>query len=147
MDLENSIIEQAFAILTSRLHKATISVSSPQLVEQYLLHKLISEEREIFGALWLNVKNRIIACEDLALGSLTKAAVYPREVVKSALKHNAAGVVFFHNHPSGDAAPSQADKTLTAQLKKTLELVDTRVLDHIIIAGTQTYSFATNYII
>ena len=106
MNAENRIVEKAFAILTSRLREATISFSSATLVERYLLHKLILEEREIFGALWLDVKNRLIASEDIALGSLNHAQIYPREILKSALKHNAAKVIFFHNHPSGELTPS-----------------------------------------
>jgi DNA repair protein RadC len=142
MDVENRIVEKAFAILTSRLREATISVSSATLVERYLLHKLILEEREIFGALWLDVKNRLIASEDIALGSLNHAHIYPREIVKSALKHNAAKVIFFHNHPSGELTPSLNDRLMTANMKKILNLIDVRLEDHIIVAGKQTRSFA-----
>lgn len=139
--VENCIIKKAFSILTSRLRKATISVSNSNAVEQYLLHKLMLEEREIFGALWLDTKNRVIACQELAWGSLTNVCVHPREVVKSALKHNAASVILFHNHPSGDTTPSETDKVLTVDLKMTLALVDVRVLDHFIIGGAQAWSF------
>lgn len=142
MNEENRIIERAFAILMSRLRQATISVSSPRLVENYLLHKLILEEREIFGVLWLDVKNRLIACEDIALGTINQVHIFPREVLKSALKHNAAKVIFFHNHPAGDTTPSHTDKIMTSNMKQLLNLIDVRLVDHIIVAGTKTRSFA-----
>jgi len=142
MNVENRIIEKAFAILTSRLREATISISSSELLKSYLLHKLILEEREIFGALWLDVKNRLIACEEITFGTLTRVPVYPREILKSALKHNAAKVIFFHNHPSGDVDPSHRDKLMTTNMKELLNLIDVQLEDHIIVAGTQTRSFA-----
>jgi DNA repair protein RadC len=142
MDEENDIIEKAFAILTSRLREATISVSSSTLVENYLLHKLILEEREIFGALWLDVKNRLIATENIALGTLHQVQIFPREVLKSALKFNAANVIFFHNHPSGDSLPSHTDMVVTSNLKRLLDLIDVRLVDHIIVAGANARSFA-----
>ena len=140
--IENWIIKKSFAILTSRLRDATISISSSALAERYLLHKLILEEREIFGALWLDVKNRLIDCEEIALGTLTQARVFPREILKSALKHNAAKVIFFHNHPTGDVMPSPKDKLITSEMKQLLKLIDVRLEDHIIVAGTQARSFA-----
>jgi len=142
MILDNFVIERAFAILTRRLKAGTVSVSNPDLVEKYLLHKLISEEREIFGALWLDVKNRVIGIEDIALGSISTANIYPREIVKSALKHNAASAIFYHNHPSGEPVPSEADKVMTANMKKLLRMMDVRLLDHIIVSGTKTRSLA-----
>jgi len=144
MNVENWIIEKAFAILTSRLRDATISISSSALAERYLLHKLILEEREIFGALWLDVKSRLIDCEEIALGTLTQAQVFPREILKSALKHNAAKVIFFHNHPTGDVMPSPKDKLMTSEMKQLLKLIDVKLEDHIIVAGTQTRSFSRN---
>jgi DNA repair protein RadC len=142
MIFENFVIERALAILTRRLKAGTVSVANPDLAEEYLLHKLILEEREIFGALWLDVKNRLIGIEDIALGSINTVNVYPREVVKSAMRHNAANVIFYHNHPSGEPVPSEADKVMTANMKKLLRLVDVRLLDHIIISGTKTRSLA-----
>ncbi len=141
---ENKIIEQSFAILSGRLRETTISISSPTLVERYLLHKLILEEREIFGALWLDVKSRLIECEEIALGTLTQAQVFPREILKSALKHNAAKVIFFHNHPTGDVMPSPKDKLMTSEMKQLLKIIGVRLEDHIIVAGTQTRSFVRN---
>ena len=142
MNEENEIIEKAFAILTSRLREATISVSSSKAAESYLLHKLILEEREIFGALWLDIKYRLIASEDIAAGTINQTKIYPREILKSALKHNAANVIFFHNHPTGDSMPSERDRLMTVNMKQVLKLIDVRLIDHIIVAGTQTRSFA-----
>jgi len=87
-------------------------------------------------------QHRVIAAEELFRGTLTQTSVYPREVVKCALKHNAAAVIFAHNHPSGVAEPSHADEILTRSLKSALALVDIQVLDHFIVAGTRTMSFA-----
>ncbi len=107
-----------------------------------MLHKLILEEREVFGALWLDVKMRLIHCEDIALGTLARVCIYPREVVKSALKHNAASVILYHNHPTGDAYPTDNDKIITAEIKDLLDIIDVKLLDHIIVAGTKVVSLA-----
>lgn len=90
---------------------------------------------------YLDTKHRLISFEELSRGTIDSAAVYPREVVKAALKHNAAAVILAHNHPSGDTEPSDADRTLTTRLKDALALIDIRVLDHLII-GVGAYSFA-----
>jgi DNA repair protein RadC len=142
MNYEEVIIAKAFAILAKRLNAATISIGSPEIVESYLLHKLMAEEREIFGALWLDVKNRLITVEDIALGTLSKTAVYPREILKSALKYNAANVIFYHNHPTGDARASDADKVMTREMKRLLRFIDVQLLDHVIVSGTKTNSLA-----
>src|SRR5690606_1785399 len=97
---------------------------------------------ESFAVLFLDVKNRLIACDEMFRGTLTHASVYPREVVKVALAHNAAGVILAHNHPSGTPDPSQADHTLTQAVKQALALVGVRVLDHFVVAGRHVYSFA-----
>lgn len=123
-----------------RLRQGTISLSSPDLVERFLLNKLMLEEREVFGVVWLDVNNRFIACEDIAFGTISTVIVFPRELVKSALKHNAANAIFYHNHPSGSARPSRADLTMTSDMKQILKLIDVCLLDHIIVAGTNTYS-------
>jgi DNA repair protein RadC len=92
--------------------------------------------------LFLDAQNRVTAQEELFAGTLTQTSVYPREVVKRALHHNAAAVIFAHNHPSGVAEPSLADELLTKALKEALGLVDVRVLDHFVIAGNVALSFA-----
>ena len=142
MNEENGIVEMALVILTSRLQEKTISLTSPGDVEKYLLLRLIQEERETFGALWLDAKNRLIACETIALGTINQLQLYPREVMKSALKHNAASGIFFHNHPGGECTPSASDKLMTQDMKRLLNMIGVRLIDHIIVAGTQTWSFA-----
>ncbi len=111
------------------------SMSCPGAARDFLKLKLAKLEREEFHALWLDAQNRLIAFECLFVGTLTETAVYAREVVKAALAHNAAGVIFAHNHPSGTKEPSTADRMLTDSLKNALRLVDVKVLDHIIVAG------------
>lgn len=117
-------------------------LSSPQQVRDYLCLKLGGLTREVFVVLFLDAQNRIVTTEEMFSGTLTQASVYPREVVKRALQHNAASVIFAHNHPSGLVQQSQADELLTKQLQQALALVDVRVLDHFIVAGNSTLSFA-----
>lgn len=104
-------------------------------------------EHEVFVVIYLDAQHRLIGIEQLFRGTLTQTSVYPREVVKASLAHNAATVVFAHNHPSGSTEPSRADECLTTTLKTALNLVDIRVLDHFIVAGTQHYSFAEHGLI
>ena len=120
-----------------------VSLSSVDNVRRYLKLSLASREFEVFHALWLDSRNRLIASEELFRGTLTQTSVYPREVVRRALHHNAAAVIFAHNHPSGVADPSGADEHLTGLLQEALGLVDVRVLDHFIVAGLgEPYSFS-----
>lgn len=119
-----------------------VTLNSPQAVKQYLQLLLGSKPYESFVVLFLDVKNRLIAAEELFRGTLTHASVYPREIVKASLAHNAASILLAHNHPSGTPEPSSADQTLTQSLKQALALVDIRVLDHFIVAGRHVYSFA-----
>lgn len=117
--------------------------SSPGAVRDWLRLKLAHSPHEQFIALWLDAQNRLLHSETLFSGTLTQTSVYPREVVKQALAHNAAAVILAHNHPSGLAEPSPADEMLTRALREALALVDVRVLDHFIVAGTATpMSFA-----
>jgi DNA repair protein RadC len=118
------------------------ALGSPEKVSDYLRLKLGGQEREVFVVLFLDAQNRVQSQETLFEGTLTQTSVYPREVVKRALYHNAASVIFAHNHPSGIAEQSRADELITQALKKALDLVDIRVLDHFIVAGNQTMSFA-----
>ena len=117
-------------------------LGSPAAVRDFLRITLARRDHEVFMALFLDAQNRVIAPEELFRGTLTQTSVYPREVVKRSLVHNAAGVIFCHNHPSGVAEPSQADRWLTEQLKAALALVDVKVLDHFIVAGNGVVSFA-----
>ena len=116
-------------------------LNSPQQVRDYLVLKLGSQHKEVFLVLFLDTQNRLIASEEMFSGSLMQTSVYAREVVKRALHHNAAAVIFAHNHPSGIAKQSNEDEMLTQALKKALALVDVRVLDHFIVAGNSTMSF------
>jgi DNA repair protein RadC len=119
------------------------ALSSPSAVRDWLRLALAHLHHEVFLALWLDAQNRLIAEEELFRGTLTQTSVFPREVVKHALARNAAAVILAHNHPSGVAEPSAADEQLTRSLKQALALVDVRVVDHFIVAGTATpLSFA-----
>lgn len=115
---------------------------SPQHVRDYLILRLGALKQEVFLVMFLDAQNRLSATEEMFSGTLTQTSVYPREVLKRAMHHNAASVIFAHNHPSGIAKQSSADELLTGQLKQALALVDVRVLDHFIVAGNQTLSFA-----
>jgi len=123
--------------------RARPALSSPGAVRDWLRLALAPLHQEVFIALWLDAQNRLIADEELFRGTLTQTSVYPREVVKRALARNAAAVILAHNHPSGVAEPSAADELLTQSLKQALGLVDVRIVDHFIVAGTATpLSFA-----
>jgi DNA repair protein RadC len=136
-----AIFEMSRRALSEQLQQQDI-FKSPKQVRDYLCLTLGNEAREIFMVLFLDPQNRVQAQESLFEGTLTQANVYPREVVKRALYHNAASVIFAHNHPSGIAEPSRADENLTQALKSALALVDVRVLDHFIVAGNSIISFA-----
>ena len=118
------------------------AMSSPRAVREFLQLSLGGRPHEVFVALFLDSQNRMLGSEELFRGTLTQTSVYPREVVKTALRYNAAGVIFAHNHPSGVAEPSRADELLTQTLKQALSLVEIKTLDHFIVAGTRTVSFA-----
>jgi DNA repair protein RadC len=122
--------------------KSGSALTSPGAVRDYLRLSLGGRAHEVFVCVFLDAQHRVIADEELFRGTLTQTSVYPREVVKAALAANAAAVIFAHNHPSGVAQPSQADELLTRQLKEALSLVEVRVLDHFIVAGSQALSFA-----
>lgn len=117
-------------------------MNSPLAARSYLCLALAGQAHEIFTVLFLDAQHRLIACEEMFRGTLTQTSVYPREVVKQALRHNCAAVILAHNHPSGVAEPSRADQALTHALQGALALVDVRVLDHIVVAGSQSVSFA-----
>lgn len=140
---EDKIIAQAMDILSSRLINGE-AISSPLDTIQYLTVKLAGREAEVFCVLYLSSQHQAIEFEEVFHGTIDAAAVYPREIVKAVLKHNAAAVIFAHNHPSGVAEPSTADRRITDRLSSALALIDVRVLDHIIIGGTNSYSFAEN---
>ena len=117
-------------------------LTAPDLVREYLKLQLGHIGFEVFYCLMMDPRQHLIAPVEMFRGTLTQTAVYPREVVRLTLEHGAAAVILVHNHPSGHAEPSEADKVLTFRLKETLALIDVRVLDHIIVAGNATFSFA-----
>jgi DNA repair protein RadC len=116
--------------------------TSPELVRRFLTSRLRHLQHEVFSCLFLDSQHRLITYEELFQGSIDGASVYPREVVKRALSHNAAAVIFAHNHPSGVATPSDSDKRITTRLIKALELVEVRTLDHFIVGEGQVTSMA-----
>jgi len=117
-------------------------LSSPQQTRRFLQHHLGAQQREIFSCLFLDSQHRLIRCDDMFLGTLDGAAVYPREVVSRALQYSSVAVIFAHNHPSGDVKPSRDDERITGDLRKILSIMDVRVLDHLIIGGNGYFSFA-----
>jgi DNA repair protein RadC len=136
-----AVLEMARRALGEAMRQGD-ALNSPGAVRDYLRLQLGGLGHEVFMALFLDSQNRVLALEELFRGTLTQTSVYPREVVKRALAHNAAGIILAHNHPSGVAEPSQADRWLTDQLKTALGLVDVKVLDHFIVAGPAGFSFA-----
>ena len=118
------------------------ALNSPQAVRDFLRLKLSMRKEEAFVCIWLDAQHHVIDVEESFKGTLTQTSVYPREIVKAALRINAAAVIFAHNHPSGAAHPSRADELLTRNLRDALDLVEVKVLDHFVVAGSQAISFA-----
>lgn len=139
---DDDVIRMAVSILSHRFKLKRPSLNSPSAVRDYLKLTLSNKEHEVFVCAFLDAQNRVIAVDELFRGTLTQTSVYPREVVKAALYHNAGAIIFAHNHPSGVAEPSYADETLTQALKQALALIDVRVLDHFIVADGSVLSFA-----
>jgi len=138
--LLQAVMEMARRTLAEDM-RAGDALDSPQAVRNYLRLCLRDKEYEVFCCVFLDAQNRVLAVEELFRGTLTQTSVYPREIVKRALAHNAAALILAHNHPSGVAEPSQADRLLTRRLSESLALVDIRVLDHFIVAGPSSLSF------
>jgi len=134
-------IELARRALQEKL-KQSAALTSPGAVRDYLRLKLAARKEEAFVCMWLDAQHKVIDVEEAFSGTLTQTSVYPREIVKSALRYTAAAVIFAHNHPSGVAQPSQSDELLTRNLKEALALVEVKVLDHFIVAGHQAIPFA-----
>jgi DNA repair protein RadC len=138
---DEQVMARAAKILEKQmLHREPLT--HPQAVKDYLQHKIGTREYEVFLVIFLDNRHRVIASEEMFRGSIDGASVHPREVVRQALKHNAAAVIFSHNHPSGVAEPSQADCDITRRLRQSLELIEVRVLDHFVIGGAETLSLA-----
>ena len=138
--LLQAVMEMARRTLDEDM-KAGDALDSPEAVRDYLRLILHAKEYEVFCCVFLDAQNRVIAIEELFRGTLTQTSVYPREIIKRALFHNAGALILAHNHPSGVAESSQADRHLTRRLAEALALVDIRVLDHFIVAGASTLSF------
>lgn len=138
---ESEILRKATQILESRFTRSNY-LTSPNKARDYLRLVFACETREVFGTVLLDNQHGVLGLRKLFYGTIDGAAVYPREVVRTALEANASAVVLVHNHPSGHPEPSTADKLITDKVVSALGLVDIRVLDHILIAGTETVSFA-----
>lgn len=138
---EKDILIMARRLAKNRLAKGR-SIERPSSAFIYLQALMGSYENEVFGSLFLDNQHRIICFEELFRGTLNVTNIHPREVVKRALAVNAAAVIFVHNHPSGEPEPSEADKKITVQLRETLNLIDVRVLDHIVVGAKACISMA-----
>lgn len=138
---EEKIIQKAQEIVANRLYRPE-KLSTLQAVRQFLSLKLALREQETFAAVFLDNQLQVIHYEELFHGTINETSVYPREIAKAALKHNAAKVILSHNHPSGVPEPSLADRNVTERSVKALELLDIQVLDHLVIGGNSSVSFA-----
>lgn len=137
----HDIINQARELLTARLYSDE-SLGSTKETESYLALQLGDREQEVFAVIFLDNRNQVLQYKEMFFGTLASTSVYPREIARLALRLNAAAVICSHNHPSGHPEPSGADRTITERIRRTLELVDVRVLDHIVVGGGRTVSFA-----
>jgi DNA repair protein RadC len=138
-------VEELFAFTRERLEETfrrSDLLSSPQDTRRYLMTRLSTRKQEVFASVFLDNRHRVLAFEELFRGTIDGCSVHPREVVRRTLHHNAAAIIFAHNHPSGVAEPSRADQNLTRRLQEALTLIDVQVLDHIVVGGSETVSFA-----
>ena len=140
---ENKIIYLAKTILEQRI-KHEIDLSKSEKTKDYLITQIYNIKDEIFGVLLLNSQNRLIKFEKLFYGTIDAATIHPRVLVRTALQHNAASIIIAHNHPGGSLSASLADKHITDKIKTIMELIDIKLLDHILIAGGSAISFAEN---
>jgi DNA repair protein RadC len=136
-----AVLEMSQRHLREGLQKGN-ALTSPQDTQRYLMMRMRDYPQEVFSCLFLDNKHRVIAFEEMFRGTIDSASVYPREIVKRALQHNAAALILAHNHPSGDPEPSAADRAITAKIRAALALVDIRVLDHCIVGDNRCASFA-----
>ncbi len=138
---EDELLHIAASVLAEKLRTMDV-INSPNLAKDLLRFRLGKCEREVFACLWLDARHQVIEYQELFFGTIDGAAVHPREVVKSALRFNAAAVIAAHCHPSGNPEPSHADVQMTRRLKDALALVDIRLLDHIVVTAIETVSFS-----
>ncbi|EGQ8101915.1 DNA repair protein RadC [Vibrio parahaemolyticus] len=140
---EQATLAHAADILKSKLViSEQPALTSPDMVKTFCQHSLAAKEHEVFGVIFLDNQHRVRSTAELFTGTVDAASIYPREVVKKALAENAAAVIFYHNHPSGVAEPSQADRRITRRLVDALALVDIKVLDHFVVSFEDVVSFA-----
>ena len=139
---DQQIVREALTLLECQLREPGASFTSSHAVRDWLRLQLASLEREEFTALFLDNQHRLIAYETLFTGTINHTQVHPRELVKAGLKHNCAAVIVAHCHPSGEVEPSQADRLITARIQQALDLVDIRLLDHLVVGGMDVISFA-----
>lgn len=138
---ELDVLEWAQSILEARFKRSNY-LTNPSLVRGYLQAQLTTEEREVFAIILLDSQHGVLGFEKLFYGTIDSASVYPREVIKTVLNANAAAVIIAHNHPSGNPEPSRADIALTTRLRESLNTIDVRMLDHLVVGGTEIVSFA-----
>jgi DNA repair protein RadC len=137
----DEVVSFAMEIVAQRFERGAC-MNSPEATQRYLTLQLAGCPNEVFGCLFVDSQHRLIQNEELFRGTIDTTAVYPRVVAQRALQLNAAAVILYHNHPSGVPEPSAADRHITTQLTQTLKLIDVRVLDHLVVAGTTAVSFA-----
>ena len=140
----NALLSLAADILAENTAKMGKQFTTPEITEKFIKLKIGLDKSEVFCVLFLDNRHRLISFDRMFEGTINGANIYPREVVKRALSHNAAAMIIAHNHPSGDCEPSEADKRITSRLKAALELIDVRVLDHLIVSADNSYSFANH---
>ncbi|WP_454868453.1 RadC family protein [Pseudomonas farris] len=139
---DDLLIVQAISVLEQRMFKRGPYLERPQDVRHYLRLQLAGETQEVFSALFLDSRHRVVAYEPLFYGTIDSVSVYPRRILQRALEHHCAAIILAHNHPSGDSNPSQCDKEITKVLKDLLSKMNVRLLDHFIIGEGEPYSFA-----
>lgn len=138
----HQVLEKAAEILATQFSRGE-HINSPQATKDFLACKLAGNKREVFAMLLLDNRHRLIEYREMFYGTIDSASVHPREIVRAVMEANAASVILAHNHPSGDTEPSVSDKKITQRIVDALELIDVRVLDHIVI-GKEAFSFAEN---
>jgi DNA repair protein RadC len=137
----HDIVNQARELLTAQLYR-TESLCSTKETESYLALQLGDREQEVFAVIFLDNQNHVIKYQEMFYGTIREISVYPREIARQALTLNAAAIICSHNHPSGNAEPSKADRTITTKIQKVMSLIEVQLLDHIVVGGGHTVSFA-----
>ena len=138
---DSAVVDTALRILAERVTQGPL-LSSPRVVKDFLRLRFSGLQHEVFCVLYLDRRHHLIACEDLFRGTVDAASVFPREIVKACLRHNASSILCAHNHPTNNPSPSQADELITTRIKAAVELLDLRLLDHCIVTAGETVSFA-----